>query len=51
MKIMMIKTSLIPVWSILKRKEPDKYDLERLQVWLKDNDRGALFLHKPEEEI
>lgn len=36
---------------VLKLEKPDRYDLERLQEWLKDKDQGALFLHKPEEEI
>jgi hypothetical protein len=42
---------MLQVSRTLKLEQPDKYDLERLHEWLKDKDQGALFLHKPEEEI
>jgi hypothetical protein len=44
-------SALLQVSQVLKLEKPEKYDLERLQEWLKDKDQGALFLHKPEEEI
>jgi hypothetical protein len=43
--------ALLQVSQVLRLERPDKYDLERLHEWLKDKDRGALRLHKPEEEI
>jgi hypothetical protein len=42
---------LLQVSQVRKLEKPDKYDLERLQDWLKNMNQGALFLHKPEEEI
>ncbi|TGO52286.1 hypothetical protein BCON_0144g00230 [Botryotinia convoluta] len=44
-------SALLQVSRVLQLDKPDKYDLERLHEWLRDKDRGALFLHKPEEEI
>jgi hypothetical protein len=46
-----LDNALLQVYQVLRLEQPDKYDLERLHEWLKDKDQGALFLHKPEEEM